>query len=118
MKALFDTHIVIDYLTGKPEAKREIEQHQKPLLSAISQMEILGAATAQELPILSAFFAKFEIIAADASVAELAASLKQKHGIDAASALIWASAKANSALFVTRNAAVYPMSEAGIRNPY
>jgi predicted nucleic acid-binding protein len=118
MKALFDTHVVIDYLTGKPEAKREIEQHQKPLISAVTQLEILGAATQQELPILHAFFAKFEVIACDAGVAELAAGLKQRHGISTESALIWASAKAHSALFITRNADVYPMSEAGIRNPY
>lgn len=118
MKALFDTHIILDYLTGKPEAKREIEQHEKPLLSALSQMEILAAATKQELPILSAFFKRFEIVACDESVAELAAALKQRHGISNESAVIWASAKAHSALFVTRNAIVYPMQEAGIRNPY
>lgn len=116
MKALFDTHIVIDYLCGRPEAKREIERYEQPMLSAITVAEIMAAATTEEVGTIDAFFKRFEIVPCDAGVAGLAAGLKQRHALGMECALVWASARAQSAVFITRNDA-FP-EEAGIHKPY
>lgn len=118
MKALFDTHILIDYLRGREEAKREIANYETPMVSAISVAELMAAAKEGEAPIIEAFLSQFEVVACDVQVAQLAASLKQMHKLDMESSLIWACAKAQSALFVTRNSQSYPPHEAGLRQPY
>ena len=44
MKALFDTNILIDYLTGRDEARAEIERHTQRLASVVTWMELLAGA--------------------------------------------------------------------------
>lgn len=119
MKALFDTHILIDYLRGVPEAKREMEQYEVRLISALSASELLAAAKPEELPVLTAWLEGFETISVDSRVAQIAAKLRandMKLGL--IPAIIWASAKAHDGLFVTRNMTDYPSQDAGIRKPY
>ena len=118
MKALLDTHMLIDYLRGKAEAKRELTQYEAPLISAVTVAEIMGLAEAHEREAIAAFLKGFEIIPCDATVATLAAEMKARHDLSMEAAIIWASAKAQGALFVTRNKASYPPHEAGIRHPY
>lgn len=117
MKALFDTHILIDYLCGRVEAKREIERYEAPMVSAVTASELLAAATPQELPVVEAFLKRFEVVACDRDVAARAAQLRQRYGLSMESSLIWACAKASQALFVTRSEH-YPAEEAGLRYPY
>ncbi|MBN8544445.1 MAG: PIN domain-containing protein [Alphaproteobacteria bacterium] len=119
MKALFDTHILIDYLRGVPEAKREIEQYQTRLISAVSASEILAAAKPEEARVLSAWLDGFEVVAACSRVAQIAAQLRQQQrDLALIPAMIWASAKAHDALFITRNMTSFPPQDAGIRKPY
>ncbi|MFZ4126005.1 MAG: PIN domain-containing protein [Rickettsiales bacterium] len=119
MKALFDTHILIDYLRGVPEAKREIEQYEARLMSAVSAAEIVAAAKPEELPVLTAWLEGFEVVSADSRVAQIAAQLRANDvQLGLIPALIWASAKAQGVLFVTRNMTSYPPHDAGIRKPY
>ena len=41
MKGLFDTNILIDYLAGIDEARRELALYRSSLISVITWMEVL-----------------------------------------------------------------------------
>jgi predicted nucleic acid-binding protein len=117
MRALFDTHILIDYLQGRAEAKHEIEQYEARYVSAVTVAELLAVASAEEATVLQAWLEGFDVVAVGAEIASAAAVLKQRYGLNLESALVWASAKAQGALFVTC-AMHYPSQDIGIRKPY
>ena len=40
VKALFDTNILIDFLSGRPEARLEIDLHEERAISLVTGMEV------------------------------------------------------------------------------
>jgi predicted nucleic acid-binding protein len=115
MKALFDTPILKDYLCGREEARREFLRYDTRLISAITVLEVLLEAKGDETEVIDGFLNGFKVIAIDAGVARAAAALELRHGVDTASALHWAAARAVDALFVTRNKAAFPAHDPGVR---
>jgi len=119
MQGLFDTHIVMDYLKGLPEAQAEFAGYTKLYISAISVVELHLAAREDQAQALAQFLHMFEVVPLDALVAENAVWLKRQHRqMKLPHAVIWASARVKGALLVTRNGKVYPPSEPDIRIPY
>jgi predicted nucleic acid-binding protein len=56
MNALFDTNILIDYLLGFDNAKKEIEQYDNPKISIITKMEALDSSTQDNEKTIRCFF--------------------------------------------------------------
>jgi predicted nucleic acid-binding protein len=118
VKALFDTNILIDFLQGRPEAKHELALYDDPAISVICWIEVMVGATAETTAGTRAFLDRFELVAVDDAVAELAVELRQRHRMKLPDAIIWASARRRGCLLVTRNTRDFPADDPGIRAPY
>lgn len=118
MKVVFDTNILIDYLVGVEAARRELTLYARPLISVITWIEVMVGAREGEEPRLRAFLNRFDQVPVDDRVAEIAVAIRRCYRIRIPDALIWASAKASSALLVTRNTRDFPTEAPDVRVPY
>ena len=119
MRALMDTIILIDYLSGVPAAREELSRFERPLISWITWMEVLvGASDRQEMQRLEAFLSGFQIVAIDRPVSELAVAIRREHRIALPDAIILASARHQGAILVTRNTRDFNADDPGVRVPY
>lgn len=118
MKALLDSNILIDYLNGIDDAKREIEQYASPMISAISWMEVMVGAEPDEEEIVRGFLSRFIQVPVDHQVAERAVEIRRVTRIRLPDAIIWASAQSEEALLVSRNSRDFPEDDPGVRIPY
>jgi predicted nucleic acid-binding protein len=118
LRALFDTNILIDYLNGIPAAKEELARYDNVLISAITWMEVMIGANGDEEAVVRRFLARFEQMPITAQVAEQTVKLRQQHRMRLPNAIIWASAKCENALLVTRNSKDFPGTAGDVRIPY
>ena len=119
MRALIDTNILIDYLQGMEAARDELGRFADPAISIITWMEVLvGASDDPEENRLRSFLSRFELVAIDHAVSELAVAIRREHRIRLPDAIIWASARAIGGLLVTRNTRDFPAHDPGVRVPY
>ena len=119
MKGLFDTNILIDYLTGHSQAKKELTKFETVIISIISWIEVMvGVNGEKEEEIIRNFLSRFQIIDINQEIAEKAVSIRKKRKIRLPDALIWASAIETDCLLVTRNIKDFPADDPGIRIPY
>jgi predicted nucleic acid-binding protein len=119
VKALFDTNILIDYLSGVEASKAELARYRERLISAITWMEILvGAHDEAEADVIEMFLRDFRVVDITRRVARDAVDIRRTRRIRLPDALIWASAHAESALLVTRNTKDFPADDPGVRVPY
>jgi hypothetical protein len=119
MNALFDTNILIDYLNGQEPAQRELGRCPRRLISVVTWMELLvGGHNDAETDVLEMFMRDFEVVDITRAVAREAVNIRRTHRLRLPDAIIWASARANSALLVTRNTKVFPATEPDVRRPY
>ncbi len=119
LKALFDTNILIDYLKGVDAAQTELARYRQPLISIVTWMELLaGVRHEEERDVVEMFLRDFRIVEVTRSIARAAVEIRQTLRIRLPDALIWASARHESALLVTRNTKDFPSDEPGIRIPY
>ena len=109
MKALFDTNILIDYLNGIEAARTEIERPADRLVSIITWMEILaGARDDEEEDVIEMFLRDFRVVDLTRRVARQAVGIRRVRRIRLPDAIVWASARVESALLVTRNTKDFP----------
>lgn len=119
MVGCFDSDVLIDYFDGIAAAAAELARYQDVRISRITWMEVLiGAPTAALSQVRENFLRQFSIIELDENVARTAIALRQRHKLKIPDAIIWASARINSALLVTRNTKDFDPSDPGIRIPY
>ena len=119
MKALFDTNILIDYLKGIEPAEAELDRHRQRLISRVTWIEIQGGVrNEEEADVAEMFLRDFEVIELTRAIAREAAEIRRTARIRLPDAVIWASARHESALLVTRNTKDFPADEPGIRIPY
>lgn len=118
MKALFDTNILIDYLAGNISASRELEQYEDPKISIISKMEVLVGANEDNEEIIRGFLSNFNIIDLNNEIAEITIQLRKKHKIRLPDAIVWATAKFQNCLLVTRDVKDFPSHSPDIKVPY
>jgi predicted nucleic acid-binding protein len=119
MNALFDTNILIDYLNGVEAAREEFARHQKRLISIVTWMEVLADAhDDDEADVIHMFLRDFRIVEITRPVARDAVAIRRTRRCRLPDALIWASARAESALLVTRNTKDFPRDDPGVRVPY
>jgi predicted nucleic acid-binding protein len=119
MNALFDTNILIDYLNGVEDAQAELARYQKRLISIVTWMEVLaGAHDEAEQDVVHMFLRDFRIVEITRLLARDAVDIRRTRRCRLPDALIWASARSESALFVTRNTKDFPKDDPGVRVPY
>lgn len=118
VKAVIDTNILVDFLQGAVPAQQELARYQQPAISVITWMEVMAGATPATETGTRSFLAGFEILGIDASTAEQAVQLRRVHRIKLPDAIIWATARANQSLLVTRNSRDMDPNDPGVRIPY
>lgn len=119
MNALFDTNILIDYLRGVDAAKQEIERHSPRLVSIVTWMEVLaGARDDAESDVVDMFLRDFRVVDVTRRIAREAVSIRRTDRLRLPDAVIWATARAESALLITRNTKAFPADSPGVRMPY
>ena len=118
VKAVFDTNILIDYLQSVPEAKEELGRFTDRAISIVTWAEVLIGAAPDREAATRAYLGRFEIVALSLEVAERAVTIRRQHRIKLPDAVIWATARAQGALLVTRNSRDFPAEDPGIRVPY
>jgi predicted nucleic acid-binding protein len=118
VKAVIDTNILIDYLSGSAKAKQELDSFEELYISIITWMEILVGAEEAEDSEIREFLRRFRIYHLDAGIAERAVDIRRKEKIRLPDAIIWATAQHLGVLLVTRNTRDFPVRHPGIRVPY
>ena len=119
MRAVFDTNVLIDYLSGADAARRELNRFDKPAISMITWMEVMvGGADDSESNRIQMFLSGFQHIDIDWNVSRLAVEIRREHRIRLPDAIIWASARSIGGILVTRNTRDFPADDPGIRVPY
>ena len=119
MKAVFDTNILIDYLTGIEASRLEIERYDERAISVITCMEVLaGVRNAAEEDVTEMFLRDFRTVDLTRRIARDAVAIRRHHRIRLPDAVIWATARSESALLVTRNTKNFPAADPGVRMPY
>ncbi len=118
VKALFDTNILLDLIKGVPASRLELERFEDRAISIITVIEVLVGAAPETEPLERALLTEFDIVALDHDVAEEAARLRRAHRIKLPDAVIWASARLEGRLLVTRNTKDFPAGDPGVRHPY
>ena len=119
VKAVFDTNILIDLLNGREEANNEVGRYSRLAISRISWVEVLtGARNGEDQNRVEHLLGYFEMIELDEPVAREAISLRQQHRLRLPDAIIWAVARLENSLLVTRDFRDFPIGDPGIRVPY
>jgi hypothetical protein len=119
MRAIIDTDVLIDYLLGIEDARRELARYRKREISLISWLEVLcGADTDAEDRSCREFLDTFEVHSVTPAVAQETIQLRRRHNVRLPDAIIWATARVENSLLVTRNTKDFPSTDPGIRFPY
>jgi predicted nucleic acid-binding protein len=118
MKALLDTNILIDYLSGYKQADKEISKYSDPSISVITWMEVLAGTEAQEEDEIKNFLSTFRVIHLTTEIAEEAITIRREFKIKLPDSIIWATARKNGIHLVTRNSKDFKKTYSGILIPY
>jgi predicted nucleic acid-binding protein len=118
VRALFDTNILIDYLTGVAKAEKELSRYRHKAISAITWMVVLAGAAAHEEADIRAWLRSFEMLGINGPIAERAVVLRRERRIRLPDAIVWATAQVHSLLLVSRNTKDFSQDEPGVRVPY
>ena len=119
MRAIIDSDVLIDYLQGFDKAKRELDRYSPREISIVSWMEIMiGADTPEEEKACREFLSTFVIHQLSVEIATEAVQLRKTFRVRLPDAIVWATARINSCLLVTRNAKDFSAKEPGVRIPY
>lgn len=118
VKALFDTNILIDYLSGISAARKELGRYEYRAISTITWMEILVGASTEEESAIRAWLGSFNVVALDNAIANRAVEIRKTKRVRLPDAIVWATAQVHSLLLVSRNTKDFPADEPGVRVPY
>ena len=119
VKAVFDTHILIDYLNGIEAAKIELAHYSTRQISVISLIEVLvGATNAAEENAIRSFLGTFEILELSAEIASQAIAIRKQYRLKIPDAIVYSTARTQGCLLVSRNTKDFNQDWPDIRIPY
>ena len=119
MRAIIDSDVLIDYLLGEARARREIDHYEAREISVVSWMEVMaGANTPAEEAQCLQFLGTCKVHAVSNDVAREAVALRKLHRVKLPDAIVWATARVEKCLLVTRNTRDFPAKDPGVRFPY
>ena len=98
---------------------REIQRYADKAISIVTWMEVLaGAHDAEEEDVIDMFLRDFTVVDLTRRIAREAVEIRRTRRIRLPDAIVWASARSESAVLVTRNTKDFAKGESGIRVPY
>jgi len=118
VKALLDTNILIDYLKGIDQAREAIGRYDDSAISVVTWMEVMIGAEDNQADDCRGFLSRFALVVIDEAVAEAAVVLRRQYRMKPPDAIVWASARTQDRLLVTRNTRDFPANDPGVRAPY
>ncbi len=118
MKAVFDTNILIDFLNGIEAAKDELAHFQTRQISVITYIEVMVGASPEEEAAVRGFLASFQVVELSAAIANETISIRQQHGLKIPDAIVYATARVEGCLLVSRNTKDLKSDWPDIRVPY
>jgi predicted nucleic acid-binding protein len=119
MKAVFDTNILIDYLNGLEEAKRELDQFKTKQISILTFIEVLvGSKSPEEEKTLRGFLSSFDVLELTAEIAKETVAIRKELRLKVPDAIVYASARVHGCNLVTRNTKDFKDSWPDVRVPY
>jgi predicted nucleic acid-binding protein len=119
IEAVFDTNILIDYLLGRDEAQREFDRYSRRGISIVTWMELqIGSRSEAEADVIDLFLREFRVIEITRQIARKAVEIRSRTRVRFPDAIIWATAKMESAQLVTRNTKDFPKDDPLVRIPY
>ncbi len=119
MKAVFDTNILIDYLNGIEQARVELAKYDRPIISIITQIEVMvGVKTLAEKKLVQRFLSRFQVRDLDEAVAEQTIHLRKELKLKIPDAIVYATAGVEECLLVTRNTKDFSSERVNVRVPY
>ena len=119
MKAVFDTNILVDYLSGIEEAKSELNLYKTKLISIITQIEILvGVEKEEEENVVRSFLLSFEVRELTRSIAEEAVRIRRETRMKVPDAIVYATVKEEGCSVVSRNTKDFKAESPDVRVPY
>ncbi len=119
MKAVFDTNILIDYLNGVASAKEELAKYTLRQISIITLIELMvGCRDGDEEKAVRGFLATFEVLEVSSEVAQEAVSLRKQLRLKIPDAIVYATARTQGCILVSRNTKEFKRDWPDIRIPY
>lgn len=114
----FDTNILIDWLTDRPQAISELSRYNRHRISRIVWTEILAGEPLETRDTVRELIAPFEVVEIDARIATAAADIRHRARMKLLDAYILATAQVSGSILITRNTKDFPAEMPGIRVPY
>ncbi len=119
MKAVIDSDVLIDYLQGIPQAKKELGRYSQPLYSVVSWMEVMcGADTDEEQRDAEVLFRSLSMVGLSSEIARQAVDEQRTPGLKLPDAVILATAECEGCIVVTRNSKDFDTDDPRVRIPY
>jgi predicted nucleic acid-binding protein len=119
MKAVFDTNILVDYLGGSESARGELARYRVRLISIITSIELMvGARDAREEAAIRGLLSSFEILELSAEIAQEAIVIRRELRLKIPDAIVYATARTQGCLLVSRNTRELKSEWPDIRIPY
>jgi predicted nucleic acid-binding protein len=116
--ALFDTNIVIDYLSGVQDAFNELSVYTDRAVSIGTWMEVMVGAKPDSEAQTRAVLNMFVLLPLTADVAERAVFERRQSRMKLPDAIILATAHQTGRILITRNTKDFSASHPLIRIPY
>ena len=125
IKWLVDTNILIDYMRGRADAVKFVEEVVAKSLCYLSSITVAelyaGVREGKERRLLEQFFAAFDIASVDGEIVRIGGLYRRdygkSHGVGLADAIIAATAEFHRAKLATLNKKHFPML-AEVHVPY
>ena len=119
MKAVFDTNILVDYLAGIEAAKDELARYRIRQISIITVIELMvGAQDAGQEASIRGFLSSFEVLELSTEIAHEAIRLRRQLRLKIPDAIVYATARTQGCLLVSRNTRELKPDWPDIRIPY
>jgi len=116
--ALFDTVILIDFLNGFPEARKEIHRYPDRAISLITWMEVMAGTEPDEEQAAVLFLGTFVNLPITAAVARQAVRIRRQKKLKLPDAIILATAQVEKRVLVTRNTRDFKEDGVSVVTPY
>ena len=114
----FDTNILIDWLTDRPQAITELSRYNRHRISRSVWTEVLAGEAMERRDVVQQAISPFEVVEIDARIALAAAEIRHRARMKLMDAYILATAQVNGSILITRNTKDFPAEMPGIRVPY
>jgi predicted nucleic acid-binding protein len=118
MKAVFDTNILVDYLNGVGKARKELKRYPEKLISVVTQIEVLVGVEGDEEAAVRSFLSTFEVRELSKDIAEVAVQIRKETRMKVPDAVVYATAKVESCLIISRNTKDFREEWPDVRVPY